>query len=66
MADPFLDDLPRKKPMTHEIGQDLSSLSVDELDERIALLESEIMRLNGERTKKTKAKNAAADLFKLG
>ncbi len=31
------DDRPRKK-ITHEIGQDLSLLSVEELNERIALL----------------------------
>lgn len=66
MADPFLEDLPRKKPQNHEIGQDLSSLSVDELDERMALLKREIERLEIDRNKKAKAKSAAADLFKLG
>ena len=35
------DDKPRKK-ITHEIGQDLSLLSVEELTERIALMNSEI------------------------
>lgn len=64
MADPFLEDLPRKKPQTHEIGQDLSAISVDELGERIALLKSEIERLEAERAKKDKAKSAAADIFK--
>ena len=38
------DDKPRKK-VTHEIGQDLSLLSVEELTERIALMNSEIERL---------------------
>ena len=38
------DDRPRKK-ISHEIGQDLSLLSVEELDERIALLTNEIERL---------------------
>ena len=33
------DDKPRKK-VTHEIGQDLSLLSVEELAERIALMQS--------------------------
>ena len=37
------DDRPRKK-ITHEIGQDLSLLSVEELNERIALLTSEAER----------------------
>ena len=64
MADPFFEDLPRKKPQTHEIGQDLSAISVDELGERIALLKSEIERLEAERAKKDKAKSAAANIFK--
>ncbi|TIU77536.1 MAG: DUF1192 family protein, partial [Mesorhizobium sp.] len=34
----IFDDEPRKKARPHEIGQDLSLLSVDELSERIALL----------------------------
>ena len=38
------DDKPRKK-ITHEIGQDLSLLSVEELAERIALMNAEIERL---------------------
>ena len=38
------DDRPRKK-VSHDIGQDLSLLSVEELSERIALLRSEIERL---------------------
>ena len=37
------DDRPRKK-ISHEIGQDLSLLSVEELTERIALLTGEITR----------------------
>lgn len=35
------DDEPRKK-ITHDIGQDLSLLSVNELEDRIALLTAEI------------------------
>ena len=35
------DDLPKKK-ITHEMGQDLSLLSVGELAERIGLLKEEI------------------------
>lgn len=64
MADPFFEDLPKKKPQTHEIGQDLSAISVDELGERIALLKREIERIEAERAKKDKAKSIAADLFK--
>jgi uncharacterized small protein (DUF1192 family) len=57
------DDRPRKK-ITHEIGQDLSLLSVEELSERIALLNSEIERLQQAATKKRASKDAANAFFK--
>ena len=57
------DDRPRKK-VTHEIGQDLSLLSVEELAERIALMNSEIERLQTTVTKKRASKDAANNFFK--
>lgn len=57
------DDRPRKK-VTHEIGQDLSLLSVEELTERIALLTSEIARLQEAANKKRASKDAASAFFK--
>jgi uncharacterized small protein (DUF1192 family) len=57
------DDRPRKK-ITHEIGQDLSLLSVEELNERIALLTSEIERLQQAVTKKRASKDVANSIFK--
>jgi uncharacterized small protein (DUF1192 family) len=57
------DDRPRKK-ITHEIGQDLSLLSVEELTERIELLTSEIARLQEAATKKRASKDAANAFFK--
>jgi uncharacterized small protein (DUF1192 family) len=57
------DDRPRKK-VSHEIGQDLSLLSVEELTERIALLTSEIERLQAAVTKKRASKDAANSIFK--
>lgn len=57
------DDKPRKK-VSHEIGQDLSLLSVQELNERIALLTSEIERLQAAATKKRASKEAANSVFK--
>jgi uncharacterized small protein (DUF1192 family) len=57
------DDRPRKK-VTHEIGQDLSLLSVEELTERIALLTAEIGRLQEAATKKRASKDAANTFFK--
>ena len=60
--DPF--GAPRKKPATHEIGQNLDTLSVDELDERVALLEQEIERLKAARQAKAASKAAADAFFK--
>ncbi|HEX5231678.1 MAG TPA: DUF1192 domain-containing protein [Bradyrhizobium sp.] len=57
------DDKPRKK-ISHEIGQDLSLLSVEELSERIALLSSEIERLQAAMTGKRASKDAANSIFK--
>jgi uncharacterized small protein (DUF1192 family) len=57
------DDKPRKK-VTHEIGQELSLLSVEELAERIALMTSEIERLQAAMTKKRASKDAANSFFK--
>jgi uncharacterized small protein (DUF1192 family) len=55
------DDLPKKK-VTHEMGQDLTLLSVGELSERIGLLKDEIARLEAEVARKSASKSAA-DLF---
>ncbi|MFY8039301.1 MAG: DUF1192 domain-containing protein [Bosea sp. (in: a-proteobacteria)] len=55
------DDRPRKAN-AHEIGQDLSPLSIDEIDRRIAALHGEIERLQAVRAGK-QASKAAADLF---
>jgi uncharacterized small protein (DUF1192 family) len=57
------DDKPRKR-ISHEIGQDLSLLSVEELTERIALMNSEIERLEVAMAKKRASKDAAASFFK--
>jgi uncharacterized small protein (DUF1192 family) len=57
------DDKPRKK-ITHEIGQDLSLLSVEELTERITMLNAEIVRLQEAVTKKRASKDAANSFFR--
>ena len=57
------DDRPRKK-ISHEIGQDLSLLSVEDLTERIALLKSEIERLEAASARKRASKDAANSFFK--
>lgn len=57
------DDKPKKK-LAHEIGQDLTLLSAAELADRIALLQSEIARLEADMTKKRAVKSAADSFFK--
>jgi uncharacterized small protein (DUF1192 family) len=57
------DELPKKK-ITHEVGQDLSLLSLGELTERVALLKEEIARLEGEMARKRASKSAADIFFK--
>ena len=63
MAAPDDDDRPKKK-IAHEIGQDLTLLSVKELDERVALLNEEIARLQADKTKKQAQRSAADQFFK--
>jgi uncharacterized small protein (DUF1192 family) len=57
------DDRPKKK-LAHEIGQDLALLSLEELDERIAVLQDEIARLEAARAKKQASRFAANQFFK--
>ena len=47
------DDLLPKKKTLHEIGQDLSLLSIGELTERIAQLKEEIARLEAAKASKS-------------
>ena len=56
------EDLPPKKKTSHEIGQDLSLLSLSELADRIDLLKEEIARLEAAKASKS-ATRSAADLF---
>lgn len=60
----IFDDEPRKKAQPHEIGQDLSLLSQDELADRIGLLRGEIARLEAELAAKNTTKSAAEALFR--
>ena len=61
----FDDDRPKPK-RAHEIGQDLSLLSVGDLDERIAILKAEIARLEADKATKQATRMAAESLFNLG
>jgi uncharacterized small protein (DUF1192 family) len=56
-------DRPIKK-VSHEIGQDISLLSVFELKERVGILQDEVVRLEAAAVAKDAAKNAADAFFK--
>ncbi|MSO68018.1 MAG: DUF1192 domain-containing protein [Pseudolabrys sp.] len=57
------DDRPKKK-IAHEIGQDLSLLSVEELSERVQLMHDEISRLEADMAQKRSKRTAADQFFK--
>jgi uncharacterized small protein (DUF1192 family) len=58
------DPLPPKKPGGATIGENLTTLSVAELEGRIADLEAEIARVRVELEKKRQHEAAARALFK--
>ena len=62
----IFDEEPKKPKKVHEIGQDLSALSVGELSERVAMLKDEIVRLEAEIKSKGAVKSAAEQFFKRG
>ena len=55
----------RSKKPVHEVGMVLDTLSVDELEERILLLESEIVRLKQAIVHKKSSRSAADSVFKF-
>ncbi|WP_404934221.1 DUF1192 domain-containing protein [Nitratireductor sp. L15S-10] len=62
----IFDEEERKPATPHQLGQDLSLLSVDELKHRITLLQDEVSRLEREVESKGATKNAAEALFHRG
>ena len=59
-----MDEEPRpKRKRVHDIGQTLDELSVHELEERIALLQIEIERLQSAKSRKQQALDAAGSIF---
>jgi len=56
-----IDEKPRPMP-SHMLGQPLDAVSIAEIDDRIALLREEILRLEAARAQK-QAAQAAADAF---
>jgi uncharacterized small protein (DUF1192 family) len=57
------DDRPKKKAV-HTIGEDLSTFSLAELAERIALLKDEIARIEAAVQEKSASRNAAQSIFR--
>ena len=58
------DEKPVKKSGDIVVGEDLSLLSVEELEERIAACETEIERVKNELTAKKSSLSAAHAIFK--
>jgi uncharacterized small protein (DUF1192 family) len=58
------DEEPVRKRRPHEVGQDLSALSVDDLQLRIVELRGEIARVEADMKAKSAIKNAADALFR--
>ncbi len=62
---PLIDDDDRpKKKVAHEIGQDLTLLSVEELAARVQLLHDEINRIEADMAQKRASRSAADQFFK--
>ncbi len=58
------EETPPKKATIHQIGEDLASLSIDELEDRVELLKGEIERLTQAIANKQASANVAATFFK--
>jgi uncharacterized small protein (DUF1192 family) len=60
----LFDDEPVRAPVSHQIGQDLSALSLHELDERFEALKEEVVRLEQAKARKEASMSAASAFFK--
>ena len=54
-----------KKPKGHEVGMSIDAMSVEELTERIGLLEGEIARLKAAIAARQKHRSEASSVFKF-
>jgi len=54
-----------KRRVAHEVGMPIDTMSVEELSERIGLLEAEIARLRAAIAARQKTRSVADSLFKL-
>ncbi len=60
----IFDEDERPKPTAHTVGEDLTTLSEDELAERIAILRGEIERIEAMLNSKRAGRDAASAFFK--
>ena len=60
----FADDDKPRPTVIHEMGQDLSQLSIEEIGRRMDALSAEIERLSQARTAKQASKDAADAFFR--
>jgi uncharacterized small protein (DUF1192 family) len=61
----MFDDDEVKKPKGHEVGMNIDTMSVEELTDRIAMLEAEMARLKGAIAARQKHRSEAASIFKI-
>jgi uncharacterized small protein (DUF1192 family) len=61
---PIFDEEPPKKKLVHELGEDLSKLSLDELAARVELLKAEIERIEATAVAKRASADVAASFFR--
>ena len=60
----MFDDEPVRKKLGHEVGMPIDSMSVEELEARIGLLEGEITRLREAIAARQKTRSEADSLFR--
>ncbi|CAN5201916.1 DUF1192 domain-containing protein [soil metagenome] len=61
---PLFDEEAPKKKKVHEIGEDLTTLSLAELADRIAALKAEIVRIEQDIAAKRASADVASTFFK--
>jgi len=60
-----MDEEAIKTPRVHEVGMAIDTMSVEELNERIGLLEAEIVRLRAAIDARGQTRQAAESVFKF-
>lgn len=61
----MFDDDAAKKPKGHEVGMPIDAMSVEELTERVGMLEGEIARLKAAIDARQKHKSDALSIFRF-